>query len=155
MAGALAASGGCGSEAGTGALSDEVAIELSEHPEDLEDEPAGERSGADGLGERAEAHSACPQFGDGLQEMGQGASQAIKLSDDEGVALAQAAQRSCQTRSLGLRAGDAAVLEHARGTRDGQGIELEGKVLFGGRDAGVSDEGHPSRPKGTVALLIA
>ena len=91
---------GRGSEASAGTLPDEVALELSQRPEDVEGEPTRGRGGVDGLGERAEAHAPCLQFGDTLQEMRHGASQAIELSDNKGVTLTQV---SIRTRSLGLR----------------------------------------------------
>ena len=64
-----ASSGSCGGEAGHGAVADEVAFELGEGTEQMEDELAAGRGGVDVLGERPESDLAIRECGDGFDEV--------------------------------------------------------------------------------------
>jgi hypothetical protein len=87
---ALACPGG--SQSGSGAFADEVAFELGQGREDVEDELAAGSGGIDRLLEAAEPDAARSQAGDGVNEVPEGAAEAVEFPDDQGVAGAQLIQ---------------------------------------------------------------
>ena len=74
-------------EPGVGPLPDQVALELGQRPEDVEDELAARGGGVDLLGQALEADPPLRQRGHHLDQVLEGAAQAIEPPDDEGVAL--------------------------------------------------------------------
>lgn len=73
-------------EAGLGALADDVAFELGQRPEDMEDElPAG-GGRIDVLGDALEPDLPVCQSPDRFDEVGEGAAQPIQAPDDERIA---------------------------------------------------------------------
>ncbi len=69
-----------------GALHDQLADELSEGGEDVEDETAAGGSGVEGFLQGPEADAAATQIGDDRDEVGQRAGEPVERGDDEGVA---------------------------------------------------------------------
>ena len=74
----------CG-QSGLGALANEIALELSQRAEDVKDELAPGGGGVDLLGEGLEANSPLGQRRHHLDQMLEGAAQAIEAPDHEGV----------------------------------------------------------------------
>ena len=68
-----------------GALADQIALELGQGPEDVEDELAARRGGVDLLGQTLEADPPLRKRGDDLDQVLQRTPQAIEPPDDEGV----------------------------------------------------------------------
>ena len=69
-----------------GALPDQVAFELGQRPEDVEDELAAAGGGVDLLLQGLEADAPLLKQGDGVDEVAQGAAKSIQPPDDQGVA---------------------------------------------------------------------
>jgi hypothetical protein len=86
---AVAAAGSGGGQPGVGPFADEVAFELGQGGEDMEDELAAGGGGVDRLLEAAEPDPAVGQAGDGVDQMAQRPAQAVELPDDQGIAGAQ------------------------------------------------------------------
>ncbi len=78
-------SGAGGSEPGLGPLPDQAALELSQRPEDVEDELATGRGGVDLLGQALEADPPSRQGCDDLDQMLERAAQPAESPDDEGI----------------------------------------------------------------------
>ena len=72
-----------------GALADQVALEVRQGGEDVEDQPSAGGGGVDALPQRPEPDAAVGQRGDGVDEVAQGAAEAVQAPDDQRVALAQ------------------------------------------------------------------
>ena len=87
------AAGPGGGEPGAGAFADEVAFELGQGGEDVEDELAARRGGVDCLLQAAEPDAAVGQAGDGVDQVAQGAAEAVELPDDQGVAVVTSAKQ--------------------------------------------------------------
>jgi len=79
-------------QAGAGAFADEVAFELGQGGKDVEDELAAGGGGVDCLLQAAEPDATLSQAGDGVDQVAQGAAQAVELPDDQGVAGAELIQ---------------------------------------------------------------
>ena len=77
---------------GAGAFADQVAFELGQGGEDVEDELAARGGGVDRLLEAAEPDAAVGQAGDGVDQVPQGAAEAVEFPDDQGVARAELVQ---------------------------------------------------------------
>jgi hypothetical protein len=88
----VAASGPGGGQPRGRTFSNQVAFELGQGGEHVEHELAAGGGGVDGLLEAAEADAAVGQAGDGVDQVPQGAAQAIQLPDDKGVAGAELVQ---------------------------------------------------------------
>jgi hypothetical protein len=71
---------------GGGAFADEVAFELGQGGEHVEDELAAGGGGVDRLLEAPEPDAAVGQAGDDVDQVAQGAAEPIQLPDDQGVA---------------------------------------------------------------------
>ena len=88
----MAAPGPGGGQPGAGAFADEVALELGQGREHVEDELAAGGGGVDRLLEAAEPDPALGQPGDGVDEVAQRAAQPVEFPDDQGVAGAELVQ---------------------------------------------------------------
>jgi hypothetical protein len=77
-----------------GAFADEVAFELGQSGEDMEHQFAARGGGVDRLLEAAEPDPTLSQPGDGVDQMPQGAAEAVELPDGQGVA-GRSWSRSC------------------------------------------------------------
>jgi hypothetical protein len=134
-----AAAGLSSGQAGGGAFADEVAFELGQGGEHVEDELADGGGGVDRFLEAAEPDAAVGQAGDGVDQVPQGAAEPIQLPDDQGIAGAQLVQDLGEGGSVGAgrrwRLGEHPV---AAGTLEGVDPELG--VLVGGGDAGVAEQ---------------
>ena len=128
LAPALAATRRCRGQASTGALLDQVALELTECPEDVEYEPATGRRGVDGFGQRAEPNAALRYLRDGLDQVRQRTAEPIELSHDQHLAVSHAVERGLQAGAVGAGAGRT-ILEHLLASGRRQRVELERKVL--------------------------
>jgi hypothetical protein len=155
-----AAAGPSRGQPGAGAFADEVAFELGQGGEDMEDELAAGGGGVDGLLEAAQSDAAVGQAGDGVDQVAEGAAEAVEFPDDQGVAGAQLVQELLEDRAVG--AGAAGGLgEHPIATGRGQSVDLEVGLLVGGGDAGiakqVSHAGTVSQPsdRACCATLIS
>jgi hypothetical protein len=82
---AVATAGSRRGQPSGGALADEVAFEFSQGREHVEDELAAGGGGVDRLLQAAEPDAAVGQAGDGVDQVAQGAAEAVKLPDDQGV----------------------------------------------------------------------
>lgn len=94
--------GGSG-QPGLGALADQVALELAQRAEDVEDEPSARRGGVDAFGQRPEADATRFQRGDCLDEVWHRAPEPIQTPDGQHVAGAQVGQRISQAGPEGLQ----------------------------------------------------
>jgi len=90
-----------GRAAGLRAFADQVALELRQRSENVEDEPAAGRGRVDRLAEGAKADSASLERGDGVDEMAERAPEAIEAPDDERVSLAGVLERTAKFGPLG------------------------------------------------------
>jgi hypothetical protein len=88
----VAAAGPGRGQPGAGALADQVALELGQRGEHVEDELAAWPGGVDRLLQAAEPDPAVGQPGDGVDQMPKGPAEAVELPDDQGVAGAQLVQ---------------------------------------------------------------
>jgi hypothetical protein len=76
---AVAAAGPGGSQPGGGAFADEVAFELGQGGEDMEDKLAAGGGGVDRLLRRPEPDAALSQADDEVDQMAQGAAEAVEF----------------------------------------------------------------------------
>jgi hypothetical protein len=86
---AVAAAGPGGGQSRGRAFADEVAFELGQGGEDVEDELAAGGGGVDRLLEAPESDPAVGESGDGVDQVAQGAAEPVELRDDQGVTGAQ------------------------------------------------------------------
>jgi hypothetical protein len=136
---ALAAAGPGGGQPGAGAFADEVAFELGQGGEDVEDELAAGGGGVDRLLETAESDPTLGEAGDGVDQLPQGAAEAVEFPDDQGVAGAELVQELLEGGPVG--AGAAGGLgEHPKAPSRGEGVDLEVRLLIGGGDAGIAEQ---------------
>jgi hypothetical protein len=95
--------------------------------------------GIDRFLEAAEPDPAVGQAGDGVDEMPQGAAEAVEFPDYQGVAGPQLVEHLLECRAVG--AGAAGGLgEHPVAAGRREGVDLEVWVLVGGGDAGVAEQ---------------
>jgi hypothetical protein len=90
-----------GGQPGGGAFADEVAFELGQGGEDVEDELAAGGGGVDRFLEAAEPDAAVGQAGDGVDQVPQRAAEAVQFPDHEGVAGAQLVQELGEGGAVG------------------------------------------------------
>ena len=88
----MATPGPGGGQPGGRAFADEVAFELGQGREDMEDELAAGGGGVDRLLEAAEPDPAVGEAGDGVDQVPEGAAEAVEFPDDQGVAGAELVQ---------------------------------------------------------------
>ena len=105
----------------------------------MEHQLAAGGGGVDRLLEAAEPDAALGQAGDGVDQVAQGAAEAIKLPHHEGVAGAELVQELLEGGAVA--AGAAGGLgEHPIAAGALEGVDLELGVLVGGGDAGVAEQ---------------
>jgi len=157
---AAATPGPSSGQPGAGAFADELAFELGQGGEDVEDELAAGRGGVDRFLEAAEPDATVGQAGDGVDQMPQGPAEAVEFPDNQRVAGAELVQDLLEGGAVG--AGAAGGLgEHPIAAGRGEGVDLELGVLVGGGDAGVAEQmshaGTVSQPSdsGGCATLIS
>jgi hypothetical protein len=97
---ATATPGPGGRQPGGGAFADEVAFELGQGAKDVEDELAAGGGGVDRLLQTAEPDATVGESGDGVDQMPEGAAEAVEFPDDQGIAGAQLVQKLLQTGSV-------------------------------------------------------
>ena len=120
-------------------LAYQVAFELGQGGEHMEDELAAGSGGVNRLLQAPEPDPTLGQPGDGVDQMPQGAAEAVELPDDQGIAGAQLVQDLLEGGPVG--AGAAGRLgEHSVAAGALQGVDLELGVLVGGGDAGVAEQ---------------
>ena len=109
----------------------------------MEDELAAGGGGVDRLLERPEPDAALGQAGDGVDQMAQGAAEAVEFPDDQGVAGPELVEDLGEDGPVG--AGAAGRLgEHPVAAGGLEGVDLELWLLVGGGDAGIAEEvSHP------------
>jgi hypothetical protein len=88
---------------GAGALADQVAFELGQGGEDVEDVLAARGGGVDRLLEAAEPDAALSQAGDGVDQMSQGAAEVVE-SQTTRVSPGRSWSRSCSRVGRSVRA---------------------------------------------------
>jgi hypothetical protein len=155
----VAAPGPGGGQPSGGAFADAVAFELGQCGEDVEDKLAARGGGVDRLLEAAEPDAALSQDGDGVDQMPQGAAEAVQFPDDQGVAGPQLVEELLEGGAVG--AGAAGGLgEHPVAAGALEGVDLELWLLVGGGDAGVAEQvshgltvAQPSDSGGCATLI--
>jgi hypothetical protein len=121
---AAAAAGPARGQSSGRALADEVAFELGQGGEDVEDELAPGGGGVDRLLEAPEPDASVGQVGDGVDQVPQGAAQPIQPPDDQSVTGPQLVEELVEDWAVG--AGAAGGLgEHPIATGSGEGVDLE------------------------------
>ena len=123
LASTLAASRRGSGEAGAGAFLDQIPLELAQSRKQVEHKAAAGGGGIDGFGERLEADAALFQGGDGFDEVGQIAAEAVELPHDQHLAVVQVVECCLQAGAIGAGAGGV-ILEHLGATRRCEGIAL-------------------------------
>ena len=123
----------------TGALDDQLADELRQRGEDVEDQPAAGGGGVQGLVQALEPDPVPAQRGDDGDQVGQGPGQPVQARHDQGVAGPQVVQAGRQLGPVGVLAGQL-VGEDAEAASLGQGVLLAVQQLAGGADPGVADQ---------------
>ena len=103
-----------GREPGQGAFADQLPLELGQRREDAEHEADGRRGGVDLRalpGEHPQAHAAGRQVLHGVDQVGEGAAQAVELPDDEHVARPERAHTAVESRPVVADAGREVVVD--------------------------------------------
>src|SRR3990172_3225401 len=142
----LSTTGASRGEPGHGALADEIPLELSERPEDVEDQLSGAGGGVDVLVEGTETDAARLELANNLDEVAKRPADAIELPDHERVALARVGERVVEAGPLRLRAAGH-VGADALAPRALELILLHVEVLVAGGDTGIADEHGAQRLK--------
>ena len=106
MAGAAEtrAAGTGGVQSLAGALDDQLADELRQRGEDVEDQPAAGGGGVQGLVQALEADTVPAQRADDLDQVGQRPGQPVQARHDQGVAGPQVVQAGGQLGPVGVLA---------------------------------------------------
>jgi hypothetical protein len=112
-----------GVQALAGALDDQLADELRERGEDMEDQPAAGGGGVQGLVQALEAGTLPAQRADDGDQVGQGPGQPVQARHDQGVAGPQVVQAGRQLGPVSVLARQL-VGEHADAAGLGQGVLL-------------------------------
>jgi hypothetical protein len=123
-----------------GALDDQLADELGERGEDVEDQPPAGGGRVQGLVQALEPDALPAQRSNDLDQVCQGPRQPVQAGHHQGVAGPQVIQAGRQLGPVGVLAGQL-VGEDAEAARLGQGVLLPVEQLAGGADPGVADQG--------------
>src|SRR5271166_835417 len=140
-----AAAGAGGVQALAGALDDQLALELIDRAEDMEDQPPGRRGGVDVLLQDDQAGAALAQLVSEREQVLQGPHRAGQPGDDEHVAPAQVGQGPVELGAGGVLAGGG-VGEDLAASVGGQVIHLAVVFLAASRHPCVPDLGHHADP---------
>lgn len=127
-------------QARAGAFGDDRALELGQCPENVEDQPPAGSFGIDGLGQRTEAAAHLPEPGNQADKVAERPAQPVKPPDHQNVTRLQRRQGPAEARTVAAGPRDALVLKYPLTARRAQRIELQGRGLVVGRDAGVADQ---------------
>jgi hypothetical protein len=136
---AAAAAGAGGLQAGDGAVPDDLPLELGQGPEEVEDQPAAGGGGVDGLAQGAEPDPAGVEIGDHLDQVAQGAAEAVQAPDHQGVPRPQRRQDLVEGGAAFQGAGGMVGPDPPTAGR-GQLIGLQVGVLLGGGDPRVAQQ---------------
>src|SRR3954447_1653758 len=98
-------------EPGLGALADEVALELGERPEHVEDQPAAARGGVERLLQAPEAGLALLEPLGERDQVLERAAEPVEAPDDQGVAGPRPLQRQREARPFGPGAADPVLVD--------------------------------------------
>ncbi len=131
----------CCLESGAGSFPNEIAFELGQRPEQMEDQATAKCRGVDAFGDGPEADAFGLQFGDDLDEVLHRSAQAIEPPDRKRVAVSSIAHGLSQPRPIGFHT-RCLVFEHFLAARLAQGIELQRRILVAGGYPCVADRGH-------------
>jgi len=131
------AAGAGGVQALAGALDDQLADELRQRSEDVEDQPATGSGAVQGLVQAFEPDTAPAQRADEADQVGQRPGQPVQARHDQGVTGPQVVQAGRQLGPVGVLAGQP-VREDAQAACLGQGVLLAVQQLAGGADPGIS-----------------
>jgi len=123
---------------GHGALADELALELSQAGEHVEDQPPAGRAGVDLLGEADQGDAALFEVVYDVDQVPQRPSEPVQPPHHQAVPGSGALQRTRQTRTVLDRPGGM-VYEDAVHSGPLKGVQLQGLVLGVGADPGVAD----------------
>jgi hypothetical protein len=105
----------------------------------VEDELAAGGGGVDRLLQAAEPDAAVSEAGDGVDQVAQGAAEAVEFPDDQGIARAQVVEELGEGGAVG--AGAAGGLgEHPVAAGRRELVDLELGLLVGGGDAGIAEQ---------------
>src|SRR5271166_5696196 len=140
-----AAAGAGGVQALAGALDDQLALELIDRAEDMEDEPPGRRGRVDLLLQDDQADAALAQLAGEREQVLQRPHRAGQPGDDQHVAFAQVGQRLVELGAGGELA-EGGVGEDLVASVGGQVIDLAVVVLAAGGHPRVSDLRHYAGP---------
>jgi hypothetical protein len=98
---AAAAAGTGGNERGAGAFADEVAFELGQGGEDVEDEFAAGVVVSIASWRLRKPEAAVGEGGDGVDQVAEGAAEAVELPDDQGVTRPQLVEELLEGEAVG------------------------------------------------------
>jgi hypothetical protein len=132
-----AAGASCG-KAGDGSFADEIALELGERSEDMEDEASGRRNGLDLFGEGFEVDFSLFEFRDEADHVGQVSPQPVQTPDDECVPFAKALETGFELWAADMFSGCVLFVD-LPASCSFERIALQVQGLVFGRDAGVAD----------------
>jgi hypothetical protein len=122
-----------------GAFANEVAFELRQGREDVEDELAAGGGGVDCLLQAPESDPALSQSSDGVDQVAERPAEAVELPHNQGVTRPQLVQELLENGPVG--AGAAGRLgEHPVAAGCHERVNLELGLLVGGRDAGIAKQ---------------
>jgi hypothetical protein len=121
---AAAAAGAGRGQPGAGALADQVAFELGQGGEHVEDELAARSGGIDRLLQAAKPDTALSEVGDGVDQVPQRPAQPIKLPHHQGVAGAELVQGLVEDWAVGAGAAGRFGEDPVAAGR-GEGVDLE------------------------------
>src|SRR6266496_3179593 len=140
-----AAAGPGGVQALAGALDDQLALELVDRAEDMEDQPPGRRGGVDLLLQDDQADAALAQLVGERQQVLQRPHRAGQPGDDEHVARAEIGERFVELGAGGVLAGSG-VREDLGAPVAAPVIDLAGVLLAAGGHPRVPDLRHHAAP---------
>jgi hypothetical protein len=131
----------CGLQTGTCSFPDQIALELRQRAEQVEDQATAGCRGVDVFGDGSEADAFGLQFGDDLDEVLHRPAEAVELPDCERIAVPNVADRLRQSGPVSFHAG-CLILEQPFATCFAQSVELQGGVLLAGGDSCIADRGY-------------
>jgi hypothetical protein len=128
---AVATASSCGGKPRHGALADQVALELRERAEHVEDEPAAAGRRVDALVQRTKPDVSIAELVHGVHEVDQRAAEPVQPRHHDRVALARIREGLGAAGSIGIRATDD-VSEHLATARALEFVALRVELLVSG-----------------------